>query len=61
MDDKRKIGLVLRAFKIGSVDFDYTKQFILDIFKDSKHFNLHSFILGIIFGIILLVIYILIT
>lgn len=53
MKDKDKLAPLLRAFKNEDVDFDYAIDFILHIFKDSKRFNSHSFLIGMTIGGIL--------
>ena len=53
MKDKDKIAPLLRAFKLGYVDFDYAMDFILHIYSVSKRFNWNNFSLGMSAGAIL--------
>lgn len=54
MKDKDKLALLLRAFKLGHVDFDYAMDFILHIYSVSKRFNWNNFSLGMSAGAILM-------
>lgn len=54
MKDKDKLALLLRAFKLGYVDFDYAMNSILHIYSVSKRFNWNSFSLGMFAGTILM-------
>ena len=56
MKDKDKIAPLLRAFKLGHVDFDYAMEFILHIYSVSKRFNQNNFLLGMSVGGILMLI-----
>lgn len=53
MKDKDKLEPLLRAYKLGYVDLNYSVDFILKIYSDSKRFNFHSFQWGMVAGIIL--------
>jgi hypothetical protein len=50
MKDRDKLAPLLRAFKNGDVDFDYTMDFILHMFSVSKRFNSNSFLIGMLIG-----------
>jgi len=50
-EDKHKIEVLLRAFKMNTVSFDYSVQFIEKAFSDSKSFNYHNFRNGFLVGI----------
>lgn len=54
MKDKEKLAPLLRAFKLGHVDFDYAMSFILRIYSVSKRFNWTNFQLGVSVGVILM-------
>lgn len=54
MKDKDKIASLLRAFKLGHVDFDYAMGFILHTYSVSKRFNWNNFSLGMSVGTILM-------
>ena len=60
MKDRNKLEPLLRAFKSGSVSFEYAINFILDVYTSSKRFNWNSFSIGISVGIslALIIIYI---
>lgn len=51
--DEDKLTPLLRSFKNGDVDIDYTIDYILRIFKDSKRFNSNSFLAGMLIGLTL--------
>ena len=53
MKDKDKLAPLLRALKLGHVDFDYVMDFILHIYSDSKRFNWDSFSFGTSVGAII--------
>lgn len=50
MKDKDKLAPLLRAFKLGHVDFDYAMNFILHIYSVSKRFNWNNFSVGMAVG-----------
>lgn len=50
MKDKRIIEPLLRAFKNGDVDFEYTVNYILDVYSNSKRFNWNNFGTGMCVG-----------
>ncbi len=54
MKDKDKLAPLLRAFKLGYVDFDYAMNFILHIYIASKRINWNSFSIGKSVGSIIL-------
>lgn len=54
MKDKDKLAPLLRAFKLGHIDFDYAMDFILHIYSVSKRFNWNNFSLGMSAGSILM-------
>ena len=54
MKDKDKLTPLLRAFKLGHVDFDYAMSFILHTYSVSKRFNWNNFSLGMSAGAILM-------
>lgn len=54
MKDKDKLAPLLRAFKLGHVDFDYAMNFILHIYSVSKRFNWNSFSIGTSVGSIIM-------
>ena len=56
MKDKDKLAPLLRAFKLGHVDFDYAMDFILHIYSVSRRFNWNNFSLGMAVGGILMLI-----
>lgn len=56
MKDKNKLAPLLRAFKLGQVDFDYAMDFILRIYSVSRRFNWNNFSLGMAVGGILMLI-----
>ena len=56
MKDKDKLAPLLRAFKLGHVDFDYAMDFILHIYSVSRRFNWSNFSLGMAVGGILMLI-----
>jgi len=56
MKDKDKLAPLLRAFKLGHVDFDYAIDFILHIYSVSRRFNWNNFSLGMAVGGILMLI-----
>ena len=56
MKDKDKLAPLLRAFKLGHVDFDYAMDFILHIYSISRRFNWNNFSLGMTVGAILMLI-----
>lgn len=53
MKDKDKLQLVLRAFRLGHVDIDYTLDSILTTYSSSKRFNWHNFSWGVSIGILI--------
>lgn len=53
MKDKDKIAPLLRAFKLGKVDFDYAMNFILRTYSISTRFNWSNFSSGVYVGVIL--------
>lgn len=55
---KDKLAPLLRAFKLGYVDLEYTIDFILKVYGDSKKINYNSFIKGIFIGFSIAIIYI---
>lgn len=57
-EDKRKLELMLRAFKSGHIDLKYAIDFILYVFRSSKMFNQNSFFIGVFVGLIISLIYI---
>ena len=50
MKDKDKLAPLLRAFKLGYVDFDYAMDSILRIYSTSRRFNWNNFSLGMVVG-----------
>ena len=56
MKEKDKLAPLLRAFKLGHVDFDYAMDFILHIYSVSRRFNWNNFSLGMAVGGILMLI-----
>ncbi len=52
MKDKDKLAPMLRAFKLGHIDFDYAMNYILKVYSDSKRFNWNSFSWGISVGLL---------
>lgn len=50
MKDKDKLTPLLRGFKLGHVDLDYSIDFILNVYRHSRRFNLNSFSLGMLVG-----------
>lgn len=50
MKKKHNIYSLLRAFKYGYVDIDYTVNTILEIFKNSRDFNWVIYFLGMFVG-----------
>lgn len=51
MTDKDKLRPCLNAFKFGDIDFDYTVDYILKVYENSKRFNSHSFSWGLFIGV----------
>ena len=56
MKDRRKIEPLLRAFKLGHVDLEYSIDFILKVYSDSKRFNWANFSIGMSTGGIIMLI-----
>lgn len=45
-EDKNKIEITLRAFKLGHITFDEATDYILKFYSSSKRFNWNSFYWG---------------
>lgn len=56
MKDKDKLLPLLRAFKLGHVDLEYTVDFILFTYTNSRRFNWNNFSLGMSVGVLLAII-----
>ncbi len=57
MKEENKLKSVLIAYKNGNINLECAIDFILHIFSVSKRFNSNSFLIGIIIGLILALIY----
>lgn len=54
--DRNLIIPLLGAYKEGHVDKDYCVKYLLDIYSDSKIFNLFNFQIGMSVGIFIMLI-----
>lgn len=50
-NDRHKIEILLRAFRMNTVTSDYSVQFIEKVFADGKSFNYHNFRNGLLVGV----------
>ena len=53
MKDKEKIKLTLKVFKLDHADMEYTVNYLLDLYSNSRRFNRHNFYWGIISGLVI--------
>ena len=54
MKDENKLYPLLRVFKMGHVDIEYSVDYILKVYSSSRRFNWPNFSLGIVMGLMLM-------